>query len=184
MDSSNPSPGESVLSRRAIRKAVAALDTAQLGIPVPIEDIIKRMGGDIIPIDGHWYVKVVRDRPPVAFEIGVDRSLTEKRRRQVLAQLLGHYVLHLKDPNPEYPIDSGVIRDRPEFRAGWQMIVYEGRDFAGEILLPYNEFVAAMGSPSVETIEALLGHISAKFNVSKPFARTRAQELGLYPLRG
>ncbi|MCG3172594.1 MAG: hypothetical protein GMKNLPBB_00748 [Myxococcota bacterium] len=173
-------------SRAQIRNTAKELITTyHLQVPIDLELLVRELGGDIRDTNGtdepEGYVKLIREDPSRKFEIGINRSLPPKRQRFTLAHEIGHYILHLKEPDPDYIIEGGEIREKPLFRAGWEQIELEAHEFAGELLMPYEEFNKQLKEDPEKPIEERLKVVAERFNVSKPAARVRAQWLGLYP---
>lgn len=145
--------------------------------PFLVDEAVTRLGGSIVSIqsDADAFVRKEGD----AFVIGLAEQ-PPTRRRFSIAHELGHLFLHMG-----YLIDKSrwesikEYQDSPKFRYGFSEEEYEAHEFAGSILMPADEFRAAVRELSNDG-RTPLGPLAAKFEVSPDAARTRGQWLGLF----
>jgi hypothetical protein len=164
-----------------IRKA---LDLDQ--VPFPVELAVERLGGLIetvadtdaealIKKDGDSFVIVLgnqlRDQPG---------DQPEMRKRFSIAHELGHLFLHmgyLVDP-PRWE-RTGEYRDAPKYRYGFSDEETEAHEFAAALLMPADDFRAAVSRWSSDG-HTQLGPLAEHFQVSREAARVRGQWLGVF----
>lgn len=157
------------------KQANALIDLSNVIAPaVPIKEIIRKRGLDVIPYDlgdGVSGTLVVENSKGF---IGYNPHESKTRQRFTMAHELGHYLLHLKNPNsPKIFVDMSFIvkyRGSKNYtHAEWQQ-EQEANAFAAALLMPLkfikNELEKKENQKFGEV--ELIENLAKTFNVSVP----------------
>lgn len=144
------------------------------GPAVPIKDIVKAEGLNIIPynlgpgVSGTLVIENERGY------IGYSPSESKQRQRFTIAHELGHFLLHTKLHNSrQIFIDSSFI---VKYRSAKNYSDYEWRQeqeanaFAAAVLMPEKFITAELSKPAVQKLDEgeLIEFLAKKFEVSIP----------------
>jgi len=138
-----------------------------------LQELVKSIDGDlqfVTDLDNKVDATIERlvDNPQYAFRITV-KETNEKRDNFSIAHELGHLFLHMGyKANNDIWQNSKIRYDR----FGYSQSELEANEFAGNLLMPENEFRKQWQEKNIE-------NIADYFNVSKLAVEIRAKNLGL-----
>lgn len=147
--------------------------------PVDIDEVVKQMGGRIIPdpnldqfADGK--IRKIGDEE---FEIRVSPYQSIKRRKFTIAHELGHLFLHMGFmTNPEV----WKSQENQSFnRKGNSDVEYQANEFAAAFLMPEEEYKVVMDqNTSEDGTTVYTSRVADHFGVSVDTASNRGKWLG------
>lgn len=163
-------PVESGLSRRAVDTLASDAALSLSYAPgAPLEPIVNRMGGRLhIRNDASIFLRV---RAKHDFDVSIFRHTGPVRDRFMIAEALGHYVLHYLYPKEIKHADPGPI-EAPFYATG--RLKWEAFWFASAFLMPAPLFRASCKEKSVHGV-------ASEFGVAAESVERRASYLASIP---
>lgn len=167
-------------SRRRILQTVDSLLGTNIPLPVPIDDIIKQQGINLLPYDMNDGISGILLIEHDNITIGYAKSESQERQRFTKAHELGHFMLH-RDGELFVDKNFKAMMFRPSTNMPsdkWQE--WEANEFAANILMP-----TAILQEEIEKLEidyeddAWIKELAKKFEVSQMAMSIRLSKLGL-----
>ncbi len=143
-------------------------DSKKQKYPLNIEKIIREHNIEICKEDMDYDISGYIEKRETKWVIGVNKYHSPQRQRFTLAHEFAHYVLHSHIVRNQKHEDLSLFRSNEV-----NPIEIEANDFAGELLIPNEEFKTFIR----EGIKKI-GDLADKFNVSISAVRYKAYKLG------
>ena len=171
-----------MLKRRIERLAFQILEKFQIDeLPVPVDQIAKKMGLEIQPYDLGENVSGVLVIDKGKGTIGFNNKESKVRKRFTIAHELGHYVVHYAN--------NGIFIDKNfkiEFRdqessTGELLKEQEANAFAAAILMPEKFLIREIEARQLDlSDDGSLNELAKTFNVSTTAMSFRLANLNLF----
>jgi Zn-dependent peptidase ImmA (M78 family) len=149
-------------------------------LPVPIDDIIKREGINLLPYDMNDGISGILLIERDNITIGYDKAESNVRQRFTKAHELGHFMLH-RDGELFVDKDYKAMMFRPSSSTPsdkWQE--WEANEFAANILMPTKILKEEMEKLEIDYVDdAWIKELAKKFEVSPMAMSIRLSKLGL-----
>lgn len=178
------SGGENMALNQELRDLIDEIAKAvrlefDVSTPVDIDEIVKKMGGNIIsdPNLDQFADGKIRKTGDETFEIRVSSYQSVKRRKFTIAHELGHLFLHMGFmTNPK-------IWENQEHQSfnikGNSDVEYQANEFAAAFLMPKEEYKVVMDqNTSEDGTTVYTSRIADYFGVSVDTASNRGKWLG------
>jgi Zn-dependent peptidase ImmA (M78 family) len=164
-------------------KAIELLEkTNSISLPIPIKDIIKKLGIKLSPYDLGSDVSGVLVIDNENSKIGYNSTESHVRQRFTLAHELGHYILH-KNKNQDVFVDNVTYMFRKSnTRSVDYKIEMEANQFAAAILMPgiLIERELNLLNTGDMSDHDLIVELATKFKVSQIAMTYRLNNLGYF----